>query len=131
MTLRPCLVCGEPSAKARCPIHAPKRAKPSRELRGYDEAWRQLSKRARRLQPFCSRCGSTNDLQTDHTPEAWARKDAGLAIRIEDVDVLCGPCNRDAGAARGPHATRGEAPSRGAHRPQGKAKFELHTGGLS
>lgn len=78
-----------------------------------------------------SRCGSTNDLQTDHTPQAWARKNAGLAIRIEDVDVLCGPCNRDAGAARGPHATRGEAPSRGAHRPQGKAKFELHTGGLS
>lgn len=130
MTLRPCLVCGEPSAKARCLIHAPKRAKPSRELRGYDEAWRKLSKRARRLQPFCTDCGATNDLQTDHTPEAWARRQAGLAIRIEDIDVVCGPCNRRRGAAR-PGTTRGDTPTEGVNRPQGKAKFELHTGGLS
>lgn len=131
MTLRPCLTCGEPSAKSRCPTHAPKRTKPSRELRGYDEAWRKLSKRARRLQPFCSRCGSTSDLQADHTPEAWARKAAGLAIRLDDIDVLCGDCNRDAGAARGTDVTRGDAPTEGVNRPSGKAKFELHTGGLS
>lgn len=117
MVMRPCLVCGEPADGPRCSEHAAE-VKGTATARGYDAAWDRLSRRARRLQPFCTDCGSTEDLQCDHTPEAWARKAAGKPIRLQDVSVLCGPCNRDAGAARGPSATRGSAPGRAAHRPQ-------------
>lgn len=115
--LTPCLTCGTPTDNgSRCTEHtktdqrltsraalsvnrSPRRA-------GYDYAWDKLSARARQLQPFCSDCGATEDLQTDHTPEAWRRKSKGLAIRLEDVDVVCGPCNRARGPARGPDVTR-------------------------
>lgn len=127
MTLKPCVACGEPSDKSRCPEHRPKDRKRPRQQRGYDAHWQALSKRARRLQPFCTDCGTTEDLQTDHSPEAWERKAAGLPIRLQDIDVVCGPCNRDRGAARGPSATRGDAPSRPIPHPLGKAEFGLHT----
>lgn len=116
MTLRPCLDCGEPATGPRCAGHTTDRKAPA-AARGYDAAWTRLSKRARRLQPFCSDCGSTEDLQTDHTPEAWQRKAAGKEIRLCDVRVLCGPCNRAAGAARGPSATRGGALGGSAYHP--------------
>lgn len=109
MTLRPCLTCGEPCAGPRCDEHTTDPKLPAAQ-RGYDAAWTRLSKRARRLQPFCTDCGATEDLQADHTPEAWARKAAGKPLRLADVQVLCGPCNRAAGAARGPLATRGDTP---------------------
>ena len=105
MTLRPCLVCGTPTERSRCPNHQPsadhhRPNKPSATARGYDWTWTQLSKRARRAQPWCTDCGATNDLQTDHKPEAWDRRAAGLPIRLADVDVVCGPCNRARGTAR-------------------------------
>jgi len=124
VTLKPCVQCGEPSTGNRCPQHRPKDTKPSRQARGYDSAWDRLSQRARRLQPFCTDCGATENLQTDHTPQAWARYDAGKTIRLQDVRVLCGPCNRAAGAARGNTVTRGDAPSDTISDPVGKAKFE-------
>lgn len=115
MTLRPCVVCGEPAAGSRCAEHTSDSStvdtKPHAAQRGYDWTWTKLSKRARRLQPFCTDCGATEDLQTDHTPEAWARKAAGKPIRLCDVEVVCGPCNRRRGAARGQAATRGDAPA--------------------
>jgi 5-methylcytosine-specific restriction enzyme A len=110
MTLRPCLICGQPSARPRCPEHTLD-TKPTAHARGYNNAWTRLSKRARRLQPFCTDCGSTEDLQCDHTPEAWQRKAAGKTIRMQDIDVVCADCNRARGAARGSAVTRGEAPS--------------------
>lgn len=116
MTLTTCLQCGEPSDGPRCPEHTVD-TKASASARGYDAAWTRLSKRARQLQPFCSDCGSTEDLQADHLPEAWARKATGKPIRLKDIDVVCGPCNRARGAARGP-STRGEAPQRAALDPQ-------------
>jgi 5-methylcytosine-specific restriction endonuclease McrA len=124
MTMRPCLDCGEPSDGPRCPEHTTD-PKTSAAHRGYDAAWTKLSKRARRLQPFCSGCGATDDLQTDHTPEAWARKAAGLTIRLQDVQVLCGPCNRAAGAARGSSATRGMPPGGIATDPAPRQSFPL------
>lgn len=116
MTMRPCLDCGEPADGPRCPEHTVD-TKPVAAARGYDHAWNVLSKRARKLQPFCSDCGATEDLQCDHTPEAWARKAAGKPIRLKDVDVVCGPCNVARGAARGQSATRGDAPSASATDP--------------
>lgn len=121
MTLKPCVVCGTPSGKSRCDAHRPKDRKPTRQQRGYDAAWERLSKRARRLQPWCTRCGSVTDLQADHSPEAWERHAAGLPIRLTDISVLCGRCNRAAGAARG-HAL-----NHSRQHPHAKAEFELHT----
>lgn len=110
---QPCISCGEPTDNGtRCPDcakraerqrlrpgHGSKKSAP--KARGYDEAWRRLSARARRLQPFCSDCGATDDLQADHSPEAWRRHERGLPIRLRDIDVVCGRCNRARGAARG------------------------------
>jgi hypothetical protein len=126
VTLKPCVACGEPSAKSRCPDHRPKDHQPPREARGYNRAWQQLSRRARRLQPFCTDCGSTDDLQGDHSPEAWERKAAGKTIRLTDIDVVCGPCNRRRGAARG-QTPRGDTPSTGHDHRDAKARGALHT----
>ncbi|VBA62108.1 hypothetical protein LAUMK41_05495 [Mycobacterium attenuatum] len=100
MTLHPCLVCGEPCSGPRCTTHTVD-TQPAANARGYDWAWTKLSKRARKLQPFCIDCGATTDLHADHSPEAWARKAAGLPIRLKDIDVVCRLCNVRRGAARG------------------------------
>lgn len=129
MTLKPCLRCGEPSPRSHCDEHRPKPPPKSPRDFGYDAAWDRLSRRARRLQPWCSGCGSTEDLQCDHKPSAWQRKAAGKAIRLTDVDVLCGPCNRAAGAARGNALTRGDAPQEAAEALAAKPHLALHTAG--
>lgn len=111
MTLRPCLSCGTPSDGPRCDEHTLD-TKAHASARGYDWQWTKLSRRARKLQPFCTDCGNTENLTGDHSPEAWARKAAGKPIRLQDIDVVCGPCNQSRGAARGHSATRGDAPDR-------------------
>lgn len=73
----------------------------NRHQRGYDNTWQRLSKRARKLQPFCEDCGSTDDLTGDHTEEAWRRREAGKVIRLQDIAVVCRRCNSERGAARG------------------------------
>lgn len=106
--LIPCIDCGELATGTRCNEcrkehnrNVAKRYAPrGSRSRGYDSAWSKLSARARKLQPFCSSCGSKEDLQCDHTPAAWHRKERGLSVRLQDVDVLCGDCNRAAGEAR-------------------------------
>lgn len=80
------------------------RNRPQHRGAGYGAVWDRLSKRARKLQPFCSDCGRTDDLTADHSPEAWARQQAGKAIRLEDIDVVCRRCNSERGPARGPEA---------------------------
>ena len=99
--LKRCLAqgCAYLSDRAYCPQHRTKDSRNAR-LRGYDTAWTRLSKQARAKQPFCSDCGSTADLQCDHSPGAWQRHALGLPIRLEDVDVVCGACNRKRGKAR-------------------------------
>lgn len=102
--LRPCLDCGEPSTESRCPDHTVERSavrvRETAEERGYDSQWRKLSKRARRLQPFCGRCGSRRNTGTDHLPIAWHRKANGLPIRLADVEVLCASCQMIVGSSR-------------------------------
>lgn len=117
MTLSPCLDCGEPVVASRCNdcTRVEERAQPDRKSsatsRGYDWTWTKLSRRARRLQPFCSDCGATKDLQTDHSEEAWRRKAVGLPVRLADVEVVCGPCNRTRGAQRPNQAPPGGIPA--------------------
>lgn len=109
-----CAVCGEPSTTSRCPDHQPARApKPSRETRGYDDAWRALSKRARTLQPWCSNCGTTKDLTCDHLQ--WP------ARTLRDVDVLCRPCNSAKGKPTPDNDPRGKTPTTPHPHPRGKA----------
>lgn len=125
--MKPCIVCGEISDRTYCEDHRPKdsRPRPYRSA-GYDSRWERLSLRARKLQPWCSNCGSTDDLTCDHSEEAWKRKEAGLPIRIVDVDVLCRSCNSKKGAAR----TRGVDPHPTAGRPHAGGDLSVtHPGG--
>ena len=115
MIWRPCASCGEPSPGTRCPDCTVEREarvterKGSATARGYDARWQRLSARARRMQPFCTDCASTDDLTADHL--VWP------ARTLADVDVVCRPCNSKRGA------TRGEKASRHAEGPSGEAKF--------
>ena len=108
---RPCLTCGELAdpGSAYCPEHRPVKRdeRPTASARGYDAAWQRLSEKARKAQPFCSVCNTTEDLTVDHTPAAWRRKAAGKPIRLQDVDVLCRVHNSSAGAARGARSRDG------------------------
>ncbi len=133
MSLKPCIVCGEVSDKSRCAEHRPKETR-DRRARGYTDAWQQLSRRARRLQPFCTDCGATEDLQGDHSVEAWERHEAGKPVRLQDIDVVCGPCNRRRGTARPPAGQPDPcpgAPTGSLPPPAGKAKFGLLTEGIT
>lgn len=126
MPFRPCLICGEPTrAGSYCDQHRRPDSNAPRHARGYDRQWELLSERARRQQPFCLVCGTSDDLTCDHTPEAWRRKAAGKPIRLQDVRVLCRSCNSKAGRAR--PTTRGDTPTSGASEPPRKAGRSLHT----
>lgn len=107
-----CPECGTPYTRddttAACPeCHPARTTRPnhygrgSSTARGYDERWRRLSLQARRLSPQCADCGATDDLSADHSAEAWRRREQGLTIRLQDIDVVCLRCNAERGAARG------------------------------
>lgn len=106
--MKPCIGCGEPVAASRCDecqreierTYPSTRPSTSATERGYDWRWTQLSRRARRTQPWCTDCGTEDSLTADHSPEAWRRYEAGLPIRLRDVDVVCHPCNVARGSSR-------------------------------
>lgn len=107
--LRPCLDCQTPARGPRCPACRTAKARavravngpgPSSTAKGYDQSWRRLSIAARRLQPWCSDCGTTENLSLDHSPEAWKAKAEGRPITPDLVDVVCKSCNSRRGAAR-------------------------------
>lgn len=122
----PCLTCGEPAPSSYCDQHTPaawSHREGSARGRGYSTAWDKLSRRARRLQPFCSDCGATDDLQLDHTEHTWQRIEAGKVVRIKDTGgVVCGPCNVARGAARGRSETHAGGTFGGTSGPRGKAQ---------
>lgn len=137
MTLTPCIDCGEPTTSSRCPDclqvvrRDDNRTRPDRKTppaaRGYDTEWNKLSRRARRMQPFCTDCGATTDLQADHSEEAWNRKALGLPLRLRDIDVVCGYHNRMRGRQRPNQKPQGGDPQGDDGRPQaGEAKFASH-----
>lgn len=113
---RPCLRCQELVASGSyCAECKPKRKPRPSRARGYDRKHEELSRQARRLQPWCSDClthgGPKNPLTLDHTPQAWAKVNAGKRLTIKDVAaglavVRCLRCNIAAGAARGANVTR-------------------------
>lgn len=107
--LKPCIDCGVLGPTTTCPEHtviSERYPKDSPRKRGYNTAWDKLSRRARRLQPFCTNCGTKKDLTLDHSPEAWEAHDAGKPITMSMVQVLCRPCNSRKGPARPETAQR-------------------------
>jgi 5-methylcytosine-specific restriction enzyme A len=120
--VKPCLACGEPGTNSRCADHQLDHGLTAHQ-RGYDSRWRKLSARARKLQPWCDDCGDIDDLTADHSPEAWARHDAGKPIRLRDITVVCRACNTLRGKARG------RTPKTAGQRPRGKAQGALYTPG--
>lgn len=89
---RQCLQCGRVSDQSRCDRHRLPDRRPSPAARGYDAAWRKLSKAARSAQPWCTDCGTTADLTADHL--RWP------ALSLDDVEVVCRSCNSRRGAVR-------------------------------
>lgn len=127
--LKSCLECGELSDAAHCDEHRPRKSylpKNRRDL-GYDAAWDKLSARARRIQPWCSDCGTTEDLTADHSPEAWQRKAEGLPIRLQDIDVVCRSDNAKRSIEQGNRSTWGVGVDVSLASPPCKAKFLTDT----
>ena len=120
MIQRPCLSCGELTTNStRCDdcrrahdreAEAARYAKHGRRQRreGHESAaWRRLSKKARKLQPWCNLCGRRADelehyerLELDHLSSAWAKYHDNKPILLTDVQVLCNTCNNKLGSSR-------------------------------
>ena len=62
---RRCLDCGQRARGTRCPRCEASRRGTTTE-RGYGHAHRQRARAAVTAQPWCSTCGSTDDLTADH-----------------------------------------------------------------
>ncbi|KAA1248799.1 HNH endonuclease [Mycobacterium simiae] len=143
MTLRPCIVCGEVTAKSRCEDHRPKR--PAKDLpRDHPHMnparWKAASASARRRQPWCLDCGAVEDLTVDHVISI--DEDPSLAYEPLNFAVRCRPCNSRRGAtgctddermaildAITARETRGGTPRQKGLRRGGKAQGALHTRG--
>lgn len=104
---KPCIDCGTPTTNGnRCPAdqtvanRRPYERRREREAEYNRRAWRRLSATARRLQPWCTDCGTRSNLTAHHTEQAWARRLAGKTIRLQDVEVLCLRCNDRRGQTR-------------------------------
>jgi 5-methylcytosine-specific restriction protein A len=92
---RPCVDCGIVVRATRCVECGRKkeRRRVRREQRGYDSAWRALSKMMRATQPWCSRCRSTRDLTLDHIIPL----SRGGTNDAANAQVLCRKCNSEKG----------------------------------
>ena len=91
--LTPCLYCGVLSRGSECRdcIGTIQARDPKRKDRNkqYDSEWHRLSRLARSMQPWCSKCGSKNDLTADHI---LSLANGGSNI-LENIMVLCRRCN--------------------------------------
>jgi 5-methylcytosine-specific restriction endonuclease McrA len=89
----PCLYCGVVSRGSTCRqcVAAIESRDPNRKIRNkrYDYQWQKLSRQARTMQPYCSRCGSQRDLTADHI---LSLAHGGQNI-LENIMVLCLSCN--------------------------------------
>lgn len=92
MIARPCIRCGEPiTFGSYCGDCKPDR-KPSDHVAWKNNGkWKNLSAKARKLQPWCLDCRATTDLCADHIiPFSVAPE---LAHSIENLTVRCRSCN--------------------------------------
>ena len=91
--MTPCLYCGVLSRSSTCKscVISIQSKDPKRRERNkqYNYEWHKLSRLARSLQPWCSRCGSKNDLTADHI---LSLANGGSNI-LENIMILCRKCN--------------------------------------
>ncbi len=97
MSLKPCKDCGEPVEHTRCPdcareVQRPESSK-NREHVAFANLsrWKNLSKRVRRIQPWCDVCGTDQRLQANHVISTKERPD--LTYAMENLSVLCAKHN--------------------------------------
>lgn len=91
--MTPCLYCGVLSRSSTCKqcLYAIQARDPKRRERNkaYDHEWNKLSRLARQIQPWCSRCGSQKDLTADHILSLAN----GGSNTLSNIMVLCRSCN--------------------------------------
>lgn len=114
--LTSCLECGEPSEGTRCDEHAIKRQPRAWTARDTGR-WRRLSRRLRKMQPFCLQCGTPDDLTVDHIVPLDA---GGDPFDVSNLQVICRRHNSMKGT------TWGETPPPVPPRAAGEAKFASH-----
>lgn len=87
----------------------------------------QLSRRARRLQPFCTDCGSTDELQLDHMAHLGARRgrEGGPAQGTPEAWSVV-PVTAVVEPLADARTTRGKGPVERRSGPLGKAQRPLH-----
>jgi 5-methylcytosine-specific restriction endonuclease McrA len=88
---RPCPGCGILVRKSRCDQCARLQTlrNPRRRHNQYDYEWQKLSRLARSLQPWCTKCGTNKDLTADHI---LSIANGGLNT-LDNISVLCRRCN--------------------------------------
>lgn len=75
---------------------AKKRAPNARAAFERSPAWKEASARVRLLQPWCTLCGATEQLQADHIKPKSRFPE--LALEPSNLQTLCWPCNRSKAA---------------------------------
>lgn len=121
MTVRPCIDCGTPADDTRCPPCTTSRQqrdgrrRGGATARGYTSRWQRLARRAIRRQPWCTDCGTRDDLTGDHL--VWP------ATKLEHVDVVCRGCNSRRGARRS--LTGGDQPVEPTSQTRGSARLRV------
>jgi 5-methylcytosine-specific restriction protein A len=93
--LKPCSSCGILVRASRCNqctrLHQARN--PRRRHNKYDYEWQKLSRLARELQPWCTKCGTNKDLTADHI---LSIANGGLNT-LDNISVLCRKCNSSKG----------------------------------
>lgn len=103
--MKPCISCGEPSIESRCDEHKIERKPQPWTIRDTNR-WQRLSRRLRRMQPWCSSCGAEDGLSVDHiVPLAHG----GDPFDVTNLQILCQSCNSTKATKRA--TTRGDTPT--------------------
>jgi 5-methylcytosine-specific restriction enzyme A len=98
-----------PVGQQRCPTCATeyergkRERKRTRQQQGYDRHWYVLARQALAAQPWCSYCGTTEDLVVDHIGPT-TRGHSGLTLA--HVQTLCRACNSRKGNRKPPDLPR-------------------------
>lgn len=92
---RPCIVCGQPCERSRCPEHELPDRRPSRAVRDRETRRRTLIRaRKHRNDPRCAACHIPHELwelDLDHIVPQWA----GGKLTSANTQLLCGTCHRE------------------------------------
>ena len=94
MLMQPCVQCGEISDRNRCEQHLlPSTQKDRTKHVAYANRsrWKNLSRRLRKMSPFCEMCGAKDDLTVDHIVRVTDRPE--WTYEVDNCRVLCRRCN--------------------------------------